>query len=235
MPRPPDAVPAPARHAVAVAVALGVLAFWCGMALAARRYPTEYDWRYITISTLVYPDRNPQGWLWARGGLVLCGLAGLWWALALRREELLRQAHGRTGLAPLTLGYACMALCALVPEWRIGIPKLHECLALAGFFGICLGQAGISWRAAASGVGRKILPRSARLRAAILVGVALSPLVLAAAAQVYVSDVLHLPWVNLGWRARGVPAYLSFAFWEWVGCGIFSVYMVVLSLASGAV
>ncbi len=212
---------------------LGVLAFWCGMVLAARRFPSEYDWRYITISTLVYPDRNPAGWLWARAGLVLCGLAGLWWTLVLRDESRMRPGRGSTGLAPLGLGYACMTACALVPEWRIGIPRVHECLAMAGFFGICIGMARIAWRAAARGGRGARLPGSPRLHAAILVGLVLSPIVLAAAAQAYVSHVLRLPWVNLGWRARGVPVYLSFAFWEWVGCGIFSAYMLMLSRASG--
>jgi hypothetical protein len=226
--------PAHARRAAAVAASLGVLAFWCGMVLAARRFPSEYDWRYITISTLVYPDRNPAGWLWARGSLVLCGLAGLWWTLALVVESRSRAGRGSAGIAPLGLGYACMTACALVPEWRIGIPRLHECLAMAGFFGICLGMARITWTALAPGARRTRLPGSPRLHAAILVGVVLAPIVLGAAAQAYAYYVLHLPWVSLGWRARGVPVYLSFAFWEWVGCGIFSTYMVVLSRARGA-
>jgi hypothetical protein len=229
---PAHASPEHARRGAAAVSSLGVLAFWCGMVLAARRFPSEYDWRYITISTLVYPDRNPAGWLWARAGLVLCGLAGLWWTLALRNESRMRPGRSSNGLAALGLGYACMTACALVPEWRIGIPRVHECLAMAAFFGICLGMARITWRAAPSGRSAR-LRVSPRLRAAILTGVVLAPIVLAAAAQAYVFHVLRLPWVNLGWRARGVPAYLSFAFWEWVGCGIFSAYMVMLSRASG--
>jgi hypothetical protein len=221
-----------ARRAAAVAAALGVLAFWCGLLLAARRYPSEYDWRYITISSLVYPDRNPAGWLWARGGLVLCGLAGLNWALTLRREGRGSVARGSPGIGALALGYTCMVACALVPEWRIGIPKLHECLAVAAFVGICLGMAGITWRVSPLGARRTGLPGSARSHAAILVGVVLSPILLAAVAQIWASDVLHLPWVNLGWRARGVPVYLSFAFWEWIGCGVFSAYMLLLPRVS---
>jgi hypothetical protein len=225
---------ASARRTAAAAASLGVLAFWCGLLLAARRFPSEYDWRYITISTLVYPDRDPAGWLWARAGLVLCGLAGLWWTLTLLRASRLTTGRSSSGVTPLGLGYACMAACALVPEWRIGIPKLHECLAMAGFFGICIGMAHIAWRQAATGERRTILPGGPRLHAVILAGLVLSPIVLAAAAQAYVSYVLRLPWVNLSWRARGVPVYLSFAFWEWVGCGVLSAYMVWLPRASGA-
>jgi hypothetical protein len=54
--------------------------------------------------------------------------------------------------------------------------------------------------------------------------------VLAILAQAYVSHELpELPWVNIAWRALGVRLYLSFAFWEWVTCTVFSVYMVALS------
>jgi hypothetical protein len=64
----------------------------------------------------------------------------------------------------------------------------------------------------------------------MLAGFALSPIVLGAVAQAYVSHELPaLPWVSLVWRKRGVPVYLSFAFWEWVTCAVFSVYVAVLS------
>ncbi|HET9390794.1 MAG TPA: hypothetical protein VFO44_14190, partial [Steroidobacteraceae bacterium] len=66
-------MPALAPHAWRTTASLGVLAFWGGMFIAERSYPSEYDWRYMTISSLVYGDRNPDGYLWARAGIVLCG------------------------------------------------------------------------------------------------------------------------------------------------------------------
>jgi hypothetical protein len=67
----------------------------------------------------------------------------------------------------------------------------------------------------------------------MLAGFALSPIVLGAVAQAYVSHELSaLPWVSLVWRKRGVPVYLSFAFWEWVTCAVFSLYVAVLSRAA---
>jgi len=66
--------------------------------------------------------------------------------------------------------------------------------------------------------------------AVLLAGFAVSPIVLAAIAQAYVSNALPaLPWVGLEWREHGVPVYLSFAFWEWVTCAVFSLYVLVLS------
>jgi len=54
-----------AQRAAYAGAAGGVLAFWCGMLIAARSYPSEYDWRYMTISSLVYAERNPNGHWWA--------------------------------------------------------------------------------------------------------------------------------------------------------------------------
>jgi hypothetical protein len=53
---------------------------------------------------------------------------------------------------------------------------------------------------------------------------------LAEACVFYVLPQLH--WVNLAWRAQGVPIYLSFAFWEWITCAVLSAYVVLLSLAN---
>jgi len=218
------------RQAVRTVAPLGVLAFWIGMVAAGRAYPTEYDWRYVTMSSLVYAERNPGGFLWARTGIALCGLSGLWWTARLLRS-------GRSGQSPgirmLALGYLSMSCCALWPERLPAISRAHDLLALVAFVGICLGTVLVSFRAVEQGGRRRSLPPGQRrLYATVIAGIALAPILLAALAQAYVSRELPaLPWVNLGWRARGVPVYLSFAFWEWVTCAVLSGYMTVLSLA----
>jgi hypothetical protein len=208
-----------------------VLAFWGGMLMAGRKFPSEYDWRYMTISSLVYGDRNPNGYLWARAGIVMCALAGLYWTTGLARSR--RQsgiAEQPVGIWALGLGYLCMMCCALLPERLVGIPKAHEVLALAAFVCVCIGMAHSTIKAVERSARLVRLSGSPRLYAVILAGVPLSPIVLAILAQAYVAYALPgLPWVSLAWRARGVDVYLSFAFWEWVTCAAFSVYMVVLS------
>jgi hypothetical protein len=120
--------------------------------------------------------------------------------------------------------------CALLPERLLRIPQGHEFLALAAFVGLCIGLVHSAFKAVERSARLGNLAGSPPLQAGILAGVAMSPIVLAALAQAYVSYALPaLPWVSLAWRARGVPVYLSFAFWEWVTCAVFSVYMVVLS------
>lgn len=219
------------RYASSTTVTVGTFAFWVGMAVAARSYPSEYDWRYITISSLVYAERNPGGFLWARGGLLLCGTAGLYWTARLLRTWK-RQciAERPIGVFALGLGYLCMTFCALLPEGRFRVPRGHDFLALAAFVGLSVGTALLTLEVIEQSHRVRMPPSSALLHARILAGFALSPIAVAAVAQAYVSHALPaLPWVGLEWRERGVPVYLSFAFWEWVACAVLSLYALVLS------
>lgn len=72
-----------------------------------------------------------------------------------------------------------------------------------------------------------------RFYAGVLAAVPLLPILLAAITQAYISHARpDLPWVGLVWRARGAPVYLSFAFWEWTTCAVFSAYTMSLCLAT---
>ena len=82
-------------------VLFGLLAYWTGMLVAARNYPGGYDWPYTTISSLVYAERNPTGFLWARIGMVLCGMLGLYWTARLGRSS-------KHSPAPPTIGKSAM-------------------------------------------------------------------------------------------------------------------------------
>jgi hypothetical protein len=197
---------------------LGVLAFWAGLWIAARRYPTAYDWRYMSISNLLYPDRNPDGYQWAWGGLMLCALGGLCWTTVLFRDGRLAGTGRRPiGIWALIVGYICMVF-ALVPERVLRVAKGHEILALMAFFGLCVGIVQLTFRATERN---------------LLAGAALLPILLAGLAPAYVSYALpELRWVGLEWRSRGVPIYLSFTFWEWITCVVFSVYTVGLCLST---
>jgi len=219
------------RDTSCTTVALGTLAFWVGMAVAGRSYPSEYDWRYITISSLVYAERNPSGFLWARGGILLCGIAGLYWTARLFRKWKQQYIAERPmGIFALGLGYLCMTCCALLPESRFRVPRGHDFLALSAFVGLCVGTALLTLKVIEPPPRVRKSPSSARLHAAMLAGFAFSPIVLAAVAQAYVSHALPaLPWVGLVWRERGVPVYLSFAFWEWITCAVFSLYVLMLA------
>jgi hypothetical protein len=207
----------------------GVLAFWFGMAAAAHAYPTSYDWRYQTISLLLYPDRNPDGYIWAWAGLVLCGLCGIAWSTELRRR--LEAATARSSLRGARLlqaGFVCMCL-AVVPGRLLPVPKGHEILAIAAFLAICLGVIQALFLTLDRIAVHRPPKIGTRLRASIAAGVPLVPLVLAAITQAYLTlERPHVPWVSPAWRTLGIPIYLSFALWEWVSCVLFSVCVLLL-------
>jgi hypothetical protein len=214
------------RQSLSAMTLLGVCAFWGGLWMAGQRYPSGYDWRYMTLSSLLYADRNPNGYPWAWGGLMLCALGGLCWTTVLMRHWRPPGTRRRpVGIWALGLGYVCM-VCALLPSRLLPLPKGHEILALSAFIGLCIGIVQLTFQAAECS-------NAPRACAGFLAGAALSPVLLAGAAPAYVSYALpQLPWVGPEWRARGVPVYLSFAFWEWATCAVFSAYTVSLCLAT---
>jgi hypothetical protein len=225
-----------AHWAACAAGSLGVLGFWSGMWMAARRYPSEYDWRYMTLSSLTSPARNPAGHLWASAGFVLCGLCGLYWAAVLARQWN-RDSAGNLpdGIWALRLGNFFTACAAVVPRWLLPLAKGHEILALLAFTGLCLGTVHLTFLT----VEQAFLQRTrgstghARWYAVVVAGAAVFPVLLAGLAQAYVFYALpQLHWVNLSWRDCGVPVYLSFAFWEWSTCVVLSAYMAILPLAA---
>ena len=74
------------RKASYATLIIGMLAFWGGMLMAARRYPSGYDWRYMPVSNLLSSSRDPVGYLWASTGIVLSSLCGLCWSAVLARR-----------------------------------------------------------------------------------------------------------------------------------------------------
>ena len=213
---------------------LGVFAFWGGVLMAAWRYPSEYDWRYMTLSSLLSPYRDAPGHLWASGGILLCGLCGFCWAAVLvRGAQPTGTGERPTGIWLLRLGNFFMMGSAVLPSRLLRVPKGHEIIVLLAFVFLCVGMMSLTFQT----VERNFLRRThrgcgrPRLYAAALAIGAVLPILLAGSIEAYVfygRPELH--WVSLAWRARGIPMFLSFAFWEWITCVVLSVYMATLPL-----
>ncbi len=227
------------QRASRVAAPVGVLAFWSGMLMAAGRYPSEYDWRYMPVSNLISSSRDPAGYLWAATGIVLCSICGLFWATVMAQRRNHKGAGDRpSGIRALQFGSLCMMCAAVLPQWLLPVQKGNEILAVLAFAGLCIGMVCLMFQTIKRILLRRMLGfiGQARLYAAIFASAAVLPIFLAGLAQAYVHYVLpELPWVNLSWRASGVPVYLSLALWEWITCAVLSVYMVILSLAAHVV
>jgi len=222
------------RHAALPPALLGALAFWGGILMAGRRYPAEFDWRYMTLSTLLSPRSNPAGYAWAAGGIGCAGVCLVAWTLTMRRRLGHPSASAPLGLWSLGVGSACMALVGFFPQRLAVLPRLHEFLTLLAFAGLCLGSGLLTAQAAEGVLGTRadaVAPRHRVYRAA-LAGVVAVPVFLAGLAQAYVFYVLpELHWVSLAWRQKGIPLYLSFAFWEWSTCALLFAYLGFLSVA----
>lgn len=219
------------------AAPIGALAMWSGLSIAARRYPTDFDWRYMTVSTLLSPRDNPDGRSWAELGIALCGFGILCWTATLSRSSAPRGTGARRppGIWPLRFGSVSMIGSGLLPLRLPVVPKGHELLTIIAFAGLSVGMVELTVHA----VGRGGLPETggdsspARPYAAALAGMVVAPIVLAGLAQAYVFYARpDLHWVGLVWRTRGVPVYLSFAFWEWLTCLILSAHLTLLSLTT---
>jgi hypothetical protein len=212
----------PRRWILTASMPLGALAFWLCIAVAGLRFPEHYDWRYITVSQLIYPERNPLGHVWASLALAACALGGLIWVAALPR------AWRFGGVYVLAIGYGCMIASSALPERALRMRYGHEGLAIAGFICVCTGLVQVSLRHLFS------RGRYGRLLPAVLAAVAFSPIVVAGLTQAYLDYVRpDIPWVGLAWRSMGIPLYLSFALWEWVTCALLSSYMATIGIAVG--
>jgi hypothetical protein len=222
------------RQALCAAAPLGVLAFWCGLWIAGRLYPSDYDWRYMTISSLLYPERNPDGYRWAWGGVALCGLGGLCWVSAAFLRCRFTQFTGwPVGIWAMGSGYVCMVLCALLPARFLNIPRSHDILALSAFVGVCIGTVHLTYGRVVRSLRRRKRGFSGHswIYGCVIAGAALLPILLVSITQAYVAHALpQLPWVGLEWREKRIPAALSFAFWEWITCVVFSAYTSALSI-----
>jgi len=227
----------------------GAIALWVGLLEAERHYSGEFDWRYMTVSRLLSPRDNPAGYGWAIAAIEGSGAAILLWSTLLAASWLRAGSASQPtpGLRVLQWGSAGMMASAVVPFMMAsavvplrmaGLPKLHELLTVIAFLGLCFGVVRLTHdRARRFIVQRRLGAWRGRLVGSVASGLLGAPIALAGLAQAYIFYARRdLHWVGLAWRARGVPVYLSFAFWEWLTCAFLSLYLLALgaTAAGGA-
>ena len=191
-----------------------------------------FDWRYQTISALSSPARNPDGSAYLSLGIAVCFAM----MLPVGQYMHLRVEPGRLSrFAFKAVRFGCVMAVAVglerafCPDLWLPSTKGHELLAVAAFLSSSLGLAGF-WLAHARQWGRNrqvsgwVTALLALLSAAPFVGAGLSQLWL----YLVPND---LGWVGAHWARRGVPAYLSMSFWEWLTLAVgFSYGYLLLHL-----
>lgn len=131
------------KSTLAALLVLIFLAFFGTLALSARTFPQNYDWRYRVISNLLSPRDNPSHYWLPACGIVFAAVLMLPFAGYLHRNlpsTSPRAAHVSAG--SLFAGIiALICACLVVPQHVhdvLGVRRLHEFIArsAAGFLAI---------------------------------------------------------------------------------------------------
>jgi len=205
------------------------LSFFGGVWLAAHRFPGEYNWRYMVISRLLSPDKNPHGYWVIAVGISLSGLIQI--PLPSFFCERLRSISpwgARLSWVFMVLGLAAMILMGITRS--IFSDKAHGVLGWTAFIGLVLSvmvNTGLVVKQALS----RATPKDSATRWSwiSLTVLALIPMVGTSLSQLY----LHFFAKGLGqtplvWQNRRVPFVFSLAFWEWLTCVFLVAYLMLL-------
>lgn len=203
-------------------------------AASAARFPGGYDWRFDVMCRLGYPNVNPGGsayWAWA---LVLVCVMGVpccdYFYQRLAGTAPRHAAFARFLLASgLALGMVIGLDGFLLPKLNNVFHKLHETVATLAFASIFFGVL-VFWSAMTRWLRRR--RHWSAGSCALLSLLVLLPMAGAMFSQAYLFFVPNdLGWVGPDWAERGVPAYLSFAFWEWTAIGgVYACLYVIAGL-----
>ena len=115
------------------------------LGLAVWLYPEPYDWRYLSISKLLYPRTNPEFHYVASISVAVSGVLLIPFAGYIRRR--LRGAAPTVAVVGAVVffgGCICLTLAGLIASHPAHgtsrLPKLHEILARFSVIGIALGM-----------------------------------------------------------------------------------------------
>jgi hypothetical protein len=162
------------------------------------------------MSALASRKHNPEGGLWFSLALGLSMLL-LWPAVTYLRATA-DARHWPT--AAFRLGIVCGIAMGIerlsFTHLSDLVYKAHELLAIGVFLGLYLGVLGHY-------VLRLRQDRSG-LAGALAVGAPLAAIGITQAMLYF--DQRDLGWVDHGWRAMGIPVWLSFAFWQWLAVAL---------------
>lgn len=191
--------------------ALLVMCF--GSVIAAQYYPGGYDLFYNVASALASHKHNPDGSVWFAASLSL-SMVLLWVyvsSLSIKLTAILPESGFsitaiRIGLVS---GFFLGAERLFVYDLSSWLYKSHETLAIFTLLGLYIGILGLLL---------KLINRSKRNLLPVLLIV--SPLMIISIRGFWLYlDQHDIGWVNTNWREKGIPLWLSFAFWQWLAIG----------------
>lgn len=200
----------PRRNSAALALALAFACFAAGVVISAQKFPEQpYDWPYVVMSALASRKHNPEGARWFSVALGLSMLL-LWPVVTYLRHA----SVARWPIVALRVAILCGVAIGVerlvFVHFSDLVYKSHELLALGVFIGLYVGVLGL--------YGHRVQADRSAWIGALSVG---TPLLAIGITQLALYlDQRDLGWVDHGWRAMGIPVWLSFAFWQWLAVAL---------------
>jgi len=217
------------RAFLTVLLALISLSFFGTLAVAARTFPQNYDWRYRVISNLLSPRDNPAHYWFAAGGVALSAIFMLPFAGYLSRNLASISPTGARICAACFIA-GCVALilaCIIAPQHKhevLGIRRMHEALGRSSALFLAIAMLSACWCAWKG----RTQNRSIRLLLWIWSCLTILPL-----AGIFVSQCLLM--LSRFYPTWGTPirnalrhsVFWHLGFWEWIGAA--AVYLFLCS------
>ena len=190
------------------------------LALAVSLYPDRYDWRYLSISKLLYPVTNPRFHYIASFSVAATGVLVAPFAGYIGRR--LRGAAPRAATVGAALffgGCVCLPLAALIASHPLHgtarLPQLHNTLARIAVIGIGLGIVVFNACATIGYFRRRPENTFPSRRLLVSWNLCTLPAILVTATWLAIRAFVN----------RSTPAYHAIAstpvwklgFWEWIG------------------
>jgi hypothetical protein len=197
------------------------------LALAVGLYPDAYDWRYDSISRLLYPRNNPTFHYIASASVAVSGVLMIPFAgYIYRRLRASAPTAATIGAVLYFGGCVCLTLAGLIashPAHGMSrLPKLHETLARISVIGIGVGMVVFN----VCGTKAYFRPTAGRTpRRGLLVSWNLLtlPAVVVTAVWLVIRAFLKRP--RPSHHAVVTSAVWHLGFWEWIGSVVIIAFL----------
>jgi hypothetical protein len=203
------------------------LAFFGTLALSARMFPQNYDWRYRVISNLLSPRDNPGHYWLPACGIVLTAVLMLPFAGYLHRSlesASPRAAHLSAG--GLTAGIiALICACLVVPQHLhevLGVRRLHEFIARSAAGLLAIGMLAACW-CAWKGFRKHLFQRRLFWTWSLVTFLPLTGIFVSEFLLVFAR--LKPAWAIPVRSALRHSVFWHLGFWEWLGAAAVFVFL----------
>jgi hypothetical protein len=221
------------RTMLFVLVPLIFASYFGTLGVAVLLYPDSYDWRYNSISRLLYPRNNPQFHYIATISIAASGALMAPFAGYIRRRLRGPTPTATTvGAVLFFTGCICLTLSGLIsshPEHGTSpFPKLHETLARISVIGMGVGM--VVFNACATKGHFQAKPGNTPHRRSLLVSWNL--LMLPAVLITVTWLVIRVFFKRSGAAHHAIvtSAVWNLGFWEWIGSVVGFLFLVCAAL-----